>query len=77
MAATMAEMFPTRHRYSSIAIAYNITVSVVGGTAPLLCTWITARTGNLVAPAYYLIALALTSLVAALGMRPTSGGELE
>lgn len=77
MAATMAEMFPTRHRYTSIAIAYNITVGVVGGTAPLLCTWLTSCTGDLAAPAYYVIVLALISLAAALGMKPTSGGALE
>ena len=68
MSATMAEMFPTRNRYSGIAFAYNITLGVVGGTAPLVCTWITSFTGDLAAPAYYLMLLACISLVAARGV---------
>ena len=36
--ALMAEMFPTRIRSSAIGIAYNVTLGVVGGTAPLAPT---------------------------------------
>lgn len=76
MAATMAEMFPTRNRYSGVAFAYNITVGVVGGTAPLVCTWITSRANDLAAPAFYLMFLACISLTAALGLRPSEGDSL-
>jgi MHS family proline/betaine transporter-like MFS transporter len=67
--AVMAEMFPTQNRYSGIAISYNVTLGVVGGTAPLVCTWLTSTTGDMSAPAYYLIAMAGLSLTAVLGVR--------
>ena len=67
--AVMAEMFPTQNRYSGIAISYNVTLGLVGGTAPLVCTWLTSTTGDMSAPAYYLIAMAGLSLAAVLGVR--------
>lgn len=75
--AAMAEMFPTRNRYSAIAAVYNTTVGWVGGTAPLVCTWATARTGDVAAPAYYLIVLGLASMCAACGIKDSLGQHLE
>ncbi len=67
--AVMAEMFPTQNRYSGIAVSYNVTLGLVGGTAPLVCTWLTSTTRDMSAPAYYLIAMAGLSLAAVLGVR--------
>ena len=33
MAATMVELFPTRTRYTGIAIGYNVGQAILGGTA--------------------------------------------
>ena len=67
MSVTMVEMFPTRTRFSGIAIGYNISLALFGGTAPLVCTWLIDKLNhNVLAPAYYLIAMALISFVAAL-----------
>ena len=74
--ALMAEMFPTRIRSSAIGIAYNVTLGIVGGTAPLMSTWLIARTGDLAAPAYYLIGLAAVSIVALLGLKLKQGEPL-
>jgi MHS family proline/betaine transporter-like MFS transporter len=75
--AAMAEMFPTRNRYSAVALAYNVTVGWVGGTAPLVCTWAATRAGDIAAPAYYLIVLGVVSMVAALGVQSKLGEHLE
>ena len=48
--ALMAEMLPTRIRSSANGIAFNVTLGVVGGAAPLAGTWLVARTGDLAAP---------------------------
>lgn len=64
--ATMVEMFPTMSRFSGIAIGYNISLAVFGGTAPLISTWIIVQTGhNVASPAYYLIFMSLVSFTAA------------
>ena len=73
--ATMVEMFPTMTRFSGIAIGYNISLAVFGGTAPLISTWLIAKTGhNIAAPAYYLIFMALVSFVAALFVQSNKEG---
>lgn len=62
--ATMMELFPTRTRYSGVALGYNISLALFGGTAPLMATLLISRTGSMVAPAYYLIYFAAVSFVA-------------
>lgn len=70
------EMFATAVRYSGFSIGYNICVAGFGGTTPYVVTWLTAGTGNLMAPAYYLIAAAVISLCAVLTLRETAGVPL-
>ncbi len=70
MPAAMADLFPTRLRYSAMAIGYNITLALFGGTAPLVATWMIKTTGNLAAPAFYLVATAAITFVVTLTIRP-------
>lgn len=74
--AAMVEMFPTKTRFSGVAIGYNISLALFGGTAPLVCTWMIARTGNVATPAYYLIAMAVVSLIAVMSMSAPQGETL-
>ena len=64
MPAVLAETFPKDIRNTGIGVAYNLVLGLMGGTAPMLCTWLIATTGNDAAPAYYLIVLAVISLIA-------------
>lgn len=66
MAATMVELFPTRTRYTGVAIGYNLGQAVLGGTAPLVGTALIERTGNALAPTFYLIGCALAAGAASL-----------
>jgi len=66
---TLVEMFPTRLRYSAIALGYNITLAIFGGTAPLVATWLIHRTGDLGAPAYYIAAIAVVTAFATAMLR--------
>jgi MHS family proline/betaine transporter-like MFS transporter len=77
MAATLVELFPTRIRFSGIGISYNITLAIFGGTAPLVSTWLVSRTGDIESPAYYLIVMAVISLIATLTISKKLGGDLE
>jgi MHS family proline/betaine transporter-like MFS transporter len=73
----LVEMFPTRVRYSSGAVIYGLVNMVFGGTAPLVGTALIARSGNALAPGYYLLALGIVSaLVAAFAFRETYGNRL-
>ncbi len=64
MPAVLAETFPADIRNTGIGIAYNTVLGLLGGTAPMVCTWLIHSTGDLASPAYYLIGLAIISFVA-------------
>jgi MFS transporter, MHS family, proline/betaine transporter len=68
----LAEMFPTRVRYSGFAVSFNMANAIFGGTAPFVATLLISRTGSNIAPAWYLVAAAAVSLVAVLASRETS-----
>lgn len=74
--AAGAELFATRVRSSGYSIGYNVSVALFGGTAPYVATWLTDRTGNEVATAYYVILAAVVSLATVLTMRETAGKAL-
>ncbi|KID30802.1 arabinose efflux permease family protein [Prauserella sp. Am3] len=74
--ATFAEMFPSRVRYTGIALGFNLASMSVGGTAPMICLWLLERTGNSLAPAWFLIATAVVSAATALTLRETRGSVL-
>jgi MHS family proline/betaine transporter-like MFS transporter len=62
--------FPAPIRYTATALAYNVTVALLGGTAPYVSTWLIARTHSPLAPAAYLVVMALVALTTAVvGMR--------
>lgn len=75
-AVTVAELFPTRTRQSGLSIAYSVTAALFVGTVPYLLTWIISRTGNTMAPAFYLIAIGLLGVATLLTMRETKGIDL-
>ena len=74
--AAGTELFATRVRSSGYSIGYNVSVALFGGTAPYVATWLTVRTGNELAPAYYVIVAAIVSLATIMTMRETAGRPL-
>ena len=64
--ATMAELAPWRVRCSVLSIAYNVSLAVLGGTTPMVATWLVARTQMPLAPAIYVTLAAAVTLIAAL-----------
>ncbi|WP_034261985.1 glycine betaine/L-proline transporter ProP [Bacillus sp. J33] len=61
--ATLPSLFFTNVRYGSLAITYNISTSLFGGTTPLVVAWLVGLTNNTMIPAYYLMASCLFGLV--------------
>ncbi len=60
----LAEMFPTKVRYSGFAVSFNLSNALFGGTAPFVATLLIAASGNVLAPGWYLMCAAVISLVA-------------
>jgi MFS family permease len=67
----MAELFPTSVRYSGTAICYNLGFGIVGGLTPLIATTLISWSHNVLAPSWWLMFIAATSLITLLFMRET------
>lgn len=70
-AALLSEAFPTRTRYTASAMTYNLAYTIFGGTAPLVATWLIGQTGSSLAPAFYLVLVALLALAGGLALPET------
>lgn len=68
--ATIAALYPVHGRATAMAAAYNVGVALFGGGAPIIVTWLIARTGDPIAPAYYVMMGLFLSLVALAAMLP-------
>jgi MHS family proline/betaine transporter-like MFS transporter len=75
--AALVDLFPARVRYSAIAISYNISLCVFGGTAPLVATWLIKHYHTVSAPALYLVILSGLNLLAALALPQTRSLRVE
>jgi hypothetical protein len=55
-----SEIFPTEVRYSATGLAYNLSIGVFGGCAPLICQVMDTHVS--IFPAYYMTCLCVVSL---------------
>ena len=60
--ALLTSMYPTEIRTTGLSISYNLGVTLFGGFAPIVLTWLISRYG-LLSPSYYFMAVAVVSLV--------------
>ncbi len=72
----MAEMFPTRMRYSGVSLGYQVTSIVAGSLAPIIAVRLLEIYKSAVPISWYLAATAAVSAVAALAARETKGIDL-
>jgi MFS transporter, MHS family, proline/betaine transporter len=75
--AAIAEIFPTHARSSLMSAGYSMSVALFGGFAPFIATWLIARTGNPVTPAFYVMAAAVVTAGVILTLRETAHEPLQ
>ncbi|WP_427306420.1 MFS transporter [Cupriavidus sp. H39] len=61
--AAFSELFPARVLSTGLSVAYNFAVTIFGGFASFIITWLIATTGSSMAPAIYVMIAAAISLV--------------
>lgn len=74
--AIMAEMFPTRMRYSGVSVGYQVTSIFAGSLAPVIGTALLGRYHSWVPVAVYLAAVAPITLFAVWSLPETRGSSL-
>jgi MFS family permease len=76
MAATLAELFPTRVRYTALSLPYHLGTGWIGGFQPVVSFSIVVATGNLYAGLWYPIGFTAISVVAAIFFLPETRGRV-
>jgi len=72
----LAEIFPTQVRATGMSLVYALGVALFGGFGQFIVTWLIAISGNPFAPALYVIACCVATLVALRFTPETSGTKL-
>ncbi len=62
-ACLLTDLFPTRIRFTGVALVFNISFTIFSGTAPLLATTMIREMGTVTAPALLMIGCGLLALV--------------
>jgi MFS family permease len=75
-AVLLTDLFPTRIRFTGVALVFNIAFTLFSGTGPLVATTMIRETGQAIAPAYLMMASALIALGGSLGVRRYGGNVL-
>jgi MFS transporter, MHS family, proline/betaine transporter len=68
----LSEQFPVETRAIGVSLGFSTAVTIFGGFAPFVATWLIAQTGNPLSPSYYLIFTALLSLIALIAIQRRS-----
>jgi len=74
--AIMAEMFPTRMRYSGVSLGYQVTSILAGSLAPIIATALLKEYNSWLPVAFYVAAACAVTLVAVVTLKETRGISL-
>jgi len=72
--STLPALFPTKVRLFTVAIGFNISVSLFGGTTPLVAETLVSGTGNMMVPAYILMVAGVVGAIT-LWFTPETAGK--
>jgi MFS family permease len=76
-AVLLTDLFPTRVRFSGVALGFNVAFTIFSGTAPLVATSLIRSSGLATAPAFVMIACGLLTLIGSLGLSRETGHVLK
>lgn len=65
-AVLLTDLFPTRVRFTGVALVFNVSFTIFSGTAPLVATTLISETGQSTSPAYMMMGSAVLALLGSL-----------
>jgi len=74
--ATLVELFPTNIRFTGLALSYNISAALFGGTAPFVYLKLIAFTGSVISPVFYIMIFVALTVIALLNYQDTYNKKL-
>ena len=77
MCGVVGDLFPTRIRFSGVAVSFNLAFTLFSGPAPVVSTALVKATGSPASPAYVMLVCAGITFLASLFVKRYEGRILE
>ncbi len=75
-AVLLTDLFPTRIRFTGVALVFNVSFTIFSGTAPLVATSLIRDTGQVTSPAYLMMGSAALALIGSVWVNRYGGNVL-
>ncbi len=75
-AVLLTDLFPTRIRFTGVALVFNVSFTLFSGTAPLVATSLIGETGRNASPAFLMIGSAILALAGSLWVERHGGNVM-
>jgi len=75
-AVLLTDLFPTRVRFTGVALVFNVSFTLFSGTAPLVATSLISETGRATSPAYMMMFSAALALIGSLWIDRLGGNVM-
>ncbi|MSO62180.1 MAG: MFS transporter [Acidobacteria bacterium] len=76
-AVLLTDLFPTRIRFTGVALVFNVSFTIFSGTAPLVATTLIRETGQPASPAFLMVGSAVLALLGSLWVDRYGGNVLK
>ena len=74
---TLAEIFPVEVRATGMSLVYALGVAIFGGFGQFIVTWLIQVTGSPIAPAYYVMACSVATILSLMAIPEMKGRTLD
>ncbi len=75
-ACILTDLFPTRVRFTGVALSFNVAFTLFSGLTPLVATSLIQTTGSVTAPAFVMIGCGMLTLIGSFGLSRYGGHVL-
>jgi MHS family proline/betaine transporter-like MFS transporter len=75
-AVLLTDLFPTRIRFTGVALVFNVSFTIFSGTAPLIATTLIRDTGQPTSPAYMMMFSAVLALIGSVWIERFGGNVM-
>jgi hypothetical protein len=76
-AVLLTDLFPTRIRFTGVALVFNVSFTIFSGTAPLVATSLIRDTGSPTSPAYLMMFSATLALIGSVWIERFGGNVMK
>jgi MFS transporter, MHS family, proline/betaine transporter len=76
-AVLLTDLFPTRIRFTGVALVFNVSFTIFSGTAPLVATSLIRDTGAPTSPAYLMMFSAVLALIGSVWVQRFGGNVMK